>query len=116
MSKSLVSRLSSPQEFVDRCPARLSFDPFADEDPDNYPECRHRPAVEQVDYILAQDKGKAPATRIRSTEEKEAEHRERMEFIAAALKQFDEKKSEEPAVETARIEEVIDEKDFLQGL
>ena len=65
---------------------------------------------------ISQDKGKAPATRIRSTEEKEAEHRERMEFIAAALKQFDEKKSEEPAVETARIEEVIDEKDFLQGL
>ena len=64
----------------------------------------------------SQDKGKAPATRIHSTEEKEAEYCKRMEFIAAALKQFDKKKSKEPAVETARIEEVIDEKDFLQGL
>lgn len=63
MSKSLASRLSSPQEFVDRCPARLSFDPFADEDPDNYPECRHRPAVEQVDYILAKDKADAARRR-----------------------------------------------------
>ena len=52
MHPSLASRLSSPQ--FEARPHRLSPLPLAEEDP--HKECRHLPAVKQLDYILAKER------------------------------------------------------------
>ena len=52
MHPSLASRLSSPQ--FEARPHRLSPLPLPEEDP--HKECRHLPAVKQLDYILAKER------------------------------------------------------------